>query len=160
MALYLLLSLNSLGITMAGRIIPPSAPSTVTRPLVSSEVETYVKPQLGHKQKVFQVREVKGCLPKGFRHNSAPSRFVNYKPLDSSGCSGMHSEKKPWWCFLNGRGFVDCIWFFKFTSSLQDEKIVYVFYVGYCDWYIVTYNFERRAWQGERVSEHFLFLYV
>ncbi|KAL1345487.1 hypothetical protein HN51_019215 [Arachis hypogaea] len=89
--LYLLLSLD---LTMGGRIIPPSAPSTVTRPLVSSEVETYVKPQLDHKQKVFQVREVKGCLPKGFRHNSAPSRFVNYDPLGSSGCSGMRSGKQ------------------------------------------------------------------
>ncbi|WVZ00858.1 hypothetical protein V8G54_026927 [Vigna mungo] len=70
---------------MAGRIIPPSAPSTVTRPLVSSEVENYVKPQLNHKQKALQGREVKGCLPKGSRHNSAPSRFVNYKTLGSAG---------------------------------------------------------------------------
>ncbi|XP_047175189.1 uncharacterized protein LOC124842692 [Vigna umbellata] len=91
--IYLLLSLNSLGTTMAGRIIPPSAPSTVTRPLVSSEVENYVKPQLNHKQKALQGREVKGCLPKGSRHNSAPSRFVNYKTLGSTGCSRMHSGK-------------------------------------------------------------------
>ncbi|TKY48560.1 hypothetical protein E2542_SST25980 [Spatholobus suberectus] len=93
LAIYLLLSLNSLGTTMGGRIIPPSAPSTVTRPLVSSEVETYVKPHLDHKQKTFQGREVKDCLPKGSRHNSAPSRFVNYKTLGSGGCSRMHSEK-------------------------------------------------------------------
>jgi len=69
---------------MAGQIIPPSAPSTITRPLVSSEVETYVKPQLGHKHKVLQGREVKDCLPKGSRHNSTPSRFVNFKTLGSS----------------------------------------------------------------------------
>jgi len=94
LAIYLLLSLNSLGTTMGGRIIPPSAPSTVTRPLVSSEVENYVKPQLiNHKQKALQGREVKGCLPKGSRHNSAPSRFVNYKTLGSGGCSRMHSGK-------------------------------------------------------------------
>ncbi|KAE9600589.1 hypothetical protein Lalb_Chr14g0374511 [Lupinus albus] len=93
--LCLFLSLNSLGITMAGRIVPPSAPSTVTRPLVSSEVETYVKPHLDHKEKIFKGREVKGCLPKGSRHNSAPSRFVNYKILGSGGCSGMHNSKKP-----------------------------------------------------------------
>ncbi|KAE9585771.1 hypothetical protein Lalb_Chr24g0394821 [Lupinus albus] len=93
--LCLLLSLNYLSITMGGRIIPPSAPSTVTRPLVSSEVETYVKPHLDHKEKIFKGREVKGCLPKGSRHNSAPSRFVNYKILGSGGCSGMHNSKKP-----------------------------------------------------------------
>lgn len=94
LSIYLLISLNCLGTTIGGRIIPPSAPSTVTRPLFSSEVETYVMPQLDHKQKVFQLgREVKGCLPKGSRHNSAPSRFVNFKPLGSSGCSKMHSGK-------------------------------------------------------------------
>ncbi|KAK7324915.1 hypothetical protein VNO77_28858 [Canavalia gladiata] len=89
-AIFLLLSLNS---TLAGRIIPPSAPSTVTRPLVASEVENYVKPQLDHQHKAFQGREVKGCLPKGSRHNSAPSRFVNFKTLGSGGCSRMRSEK-------------------------------------------------------------------
>ncbi|OIW03914.1 hypothetical protein TanjilG_30190 [Lupinus angustifolius] len=88
--LCLFLSLNSL----AGRVIPPSAPSTVTRPLVSSEVETYVKPHLDHKEKIFKGREVNGCLPKGSRHNSTPSRFVNYNTL-GSGCSGMHNSKKP-----------------------------------------------------------------
>ncbi|KAK7272171.1 hypothetical protein RJT34_28608 [Clitoria ternatea] len=94
-AIYLLLSLNSFVTTMGGRIIPPSAPSTVTRPLVSSEVETYVKPQLDHKQKAFQAREVKGCLPKGSKRNSAPSRFVNFRTQGSGGCSRMHSDKKP-----------------------------------------------------------------
>ena len=106
LAIYLLLSLNSLvGTTMGGRIIPPSAPSTVTRPLVSSEVENYVKPQLNHKQKALQGREVKGCLPKGSRHNSAPSRFVNYKTLGSGGCSRIHSGK-PWRCFVEWKNFL------------------------------------------------------
>jgi hypothetical protein len=94
LAIYLLLSLNSLHTTIGGRIIPPSAPSTVTRPLVSSEVASFVMPNQDHKQKVFQLgREVKGCLPKGARHNSAPSRFVNFKPEGSGGCSKMHSGK-------------------------------------------------------------------
>ncbi|KAK2370876.1 hypothetical protein QL285_083883 [Trifolium repens] len=94
LAIYLFLSLNSFGKTIGGRIIPPSAPSTVTRPLVLSEVESFVMPQKDHKQKVFQLgREVKGCLPKGARHNSAPSRFVNFKPQGSGGCSKMHSRK-------------------------------------------------------------------
>ncbi|KAJ1384052.1 hypothetical protein SESBI_42839 [Sesbania bispinosa] len=77
---------------MAARIIPRSAPSTVTRPLLS-EAETYLKPHLDHKQKIFQGRQVKNCLPKGYRHNSAPSRFVNYNTLGSGECSGIHSEK-------------------------------------------------------------------
>lgn len=100
LVIYFVVSLNCLSTTMGGRIIPPSAPSTVTRPLVSSsssEAETYVKPEMNHKERsVFQGREVKGCLPKGFRHDSAPSRFVNYKPLGSrlSGCSKMHSDQK------------------------------------------------------------------
>ncbi|KAK7312593.1 hypothetical protein VNO77_36558 [Canavalia gladiata] len=94
LALYLILSLNSLHITMAARVIPRSAPSTVTRPLFLSEAETYLKPHLDHNQKVFfQGRQVKNCLPKGYRHNSAPSRFVNYNTLGSSGCSGMHEQK-------------------------------------------------------------------
>ncbi|KAL2328571.1 hypothetical protein Fmac_021998 [Flemingia macrophylla] len=93
LALYLIVSLHSLDMTVAARIIPQSAPSTVTRPLFLSEAETYLKPHLGHKQNVFQGRQVKNCLPKGYRHNSAPSRFVNYDTLGSSGCSGMRSEK-------------------------------------------------------------------
>ncbi|QCD88145.1 hypothetical protein DEO72_LG3g2687 [Vigna unguiculata] len=93
LALFFLLSLNSLHITIAARVIPQSAPSTVTRPLFLSEAETYLKPHLGHKHSVFREGQVKNCLPKGYRHNSAPSRFVNYNTLGSSGCSGMRLEK-------------------------------------------------------------------
>ncbi|KAK7257681.1 hypothetical protein RIF29_31829 [Crotalaria pallida] len=95
LSLYLLLSLYSLDMTMAARIIPRSAPSTVTTPQLLSEAETYLKPHIDNKQKFFQGKQFKNCLPKGFRHNSAPSRFVNYDTLGSSGCSGMDSQKKP-----------------------------------------------------------------
>ncbi|OIW08546.1 hypothetical protein TanjilG_03222 [Lupinus angustifolius] len=78
---------------MAARIIPRSAPSTVTRPLILSDAETYLKPNVDHKQKFIQGRQFKNCLPKGFRHNSTPSRFVNYNTLGSSGCSGIPSPK-------------------------------------------------------------------
>ncbi|KAL3597834.1 hypothetical protein D5086_009471 [Populus alba] len=84
--IYFLLSSNSLGITMAGRDIPKlpsSVPSTmVTVPLVS-QGEDYVKmkPLLNRKRPFFGGRDVKGCLPKGYRHSSAPSRFVNNLPL-------------------------------------------------------------------------------
>ncbi|KAF1896488.1 hypothetical protein Lal_00034186 [Lupinus albus] len=74
---------------MAARVIPTSAPSTV----ILSEAETYLKPNVDHKQKFFQGRQFKNCLPKGFRHNSTPSRFVNYNTLGSSGCSGIPSPK-------------------------------------------------------------------
>ncbi|KAL5056120.1 hypothetical protein RYX36_036802 [Vicia faba] len=91
LALSFLLSLNSLHTIMAARTIPSSAPSTVTKPLFSSQAENYLKPHLDHKQGFFQGRQVKNCLPKGYRHNSAPSRFVNYDTL--GGCSGIRSEK-------------------------------------------------------------------
>nr|AFK38688.1 unknown [Medicago truncatula] len=89
LVLYLVFLLNSLDTNMAARIIPSSAPSTVTRPLFGET--NYLKPHLDHKQKFFQGRQVKNCLPKGYRHNSAPSRFVNYDTL--GGCSGIHSDK-------------------------------------------------------------------
>ncbi|CAN6559863.1 unnamed protein product [Malus baccata var. baccata] len=62
---------------MAARNIPSSAPSTIVRPLVTEGGDRYVsmKPRdLNPKEQVFHGREVKGCLPKGFRHASAPSR--------------------------------------------------------------------------------------
>ncbi|CAH9072869.1 unnamed protein product [Cuscuta europaea] len=35
----------------------------------------------------FHGKEIKDCLPKGFRHASAPSRYVNYHILGSFRCS-------------------------------------------------------------------------
>lgn len=98
----LLVLLSSFDVSMAGRAIPSSAPSTVVRPLVTDDVQDYVsmRPHLnpGRKQ-VFRGREFKGCLPKGFRHASAPSRFVNYHTLGAApGCnsSKQSKSKKPW----------------------------------------------------------------
>ncbi|KAA0035234.1 hypothetical protein E5676_scaffold173G00130 [Cucumis melo var. makuwa] len=75
---------------MCARCVPPSAPSTIVRPLAATpdNAEDYetVKPQLiNRKRLVFGGNEVKSCLPKGFRRSSAPSRFVNYHT--SGGCS-------------------------------------------------------------------------
>lgn len=39
--------------------------------------------------RVFQGRNVEGCLPKGFRRSSAPSRYINYQPLESA-CSSTN----------------------------------------------------------------------
>lgn len=41
--------------------------------------------------------EVEGCLPKGGRRSSAPSRYINYQPLGSTICSTSvhHQVKNP-----------------------------------------------------------------
>ncbi|KAG2674023.1 hypothetical protein I3843_13G103000 [Carya illinoinensis] len=87
----LLLVLSSLHTNMAARQIPSSAPSTIVRPFVS-EAHKYVsiKPRFHHKHRVFRGKGLKNCLPKGFRHSSAPSRFVNYHPLVSPGCASSN----------------------------------------------------------------------
>ncbi|KAK3422281.1 hypothetical protein EUGRSUZ_G02861 [Eucalyptus grandis] len=39
---------------------------------------------------------VESCLPKGLRHTSAPSRYINYQPLgSSSACSPSNDIKSP-----------------------------------------------------------------
>jgi hypothetical protein len=90
---YFLLSSNSLGITMAGRAIPSSVPSTMMPPL-DSQGEDYVerRPLSNHRRPFFGTEpDVKGCLPKGYRHSSAPSRYVNNLPLIS--CSKLHGKR-------------------------------------------------------------------
>ena len=44
----------------------------------------------------FRKRAVNSCLPKGFRHSSAPSRYVNYHTLGSTMCSpGKRMAARP-----------------------------------------------------------------
>ncbi|KAL9675649.1 hypothetical protein QQ045_003852 [Rhodiola kirilowii] len=43
----------------------------------------------------FNDKEVKGCLPKGFRRASAPSRFANFHTLRWTGCHASESSKQP-----------------------------------------------------------------
>lgn len=73
----------------------------MARPLESSRYGDYVtmkpKPsdggQGGHG---FHSRDVESCLPKGFRHSSAPSRYVNYHTLGSTTmCSSNDHVAKP-----------------------------------------------------------------
>lgn len=80
MFFYVLLLLSSLeSYSMAGRIIPSSVPSTM-RPL--SEDYVKMKPIAINKGKaIFHGKDLKDCMPKGYRHASAPSRFVNLYPL-------------------------------------------------------------------------------
>ncbi|KAG5238046.1 transmembrane [Salix suchowensis] len=91
---HFILSSISLGITMAGRDIPTrpsSVPSSMMPPL-DSHGEDYVKmkPLFNHNRPFFVDPVVKGCLPKGYRHSSAPSRFVNNLPLLS--CSKLREK--------------------------------------------------------------------
>ncbi|KAM3399177.1 hypothetical protein P3S68_002693 [Capsicum galapagoense] len=54
-----------------------------------------MKPQRNHnKGLIFHGKEVRNCLPKGFRHASAPSRYVNYHILGSIECSQDKNFKK------------------------------------------------------------------
>lgn len=131
--LHCLLLLSCFDVSMAARNIPSSAPSTMVRPLVTEGEDRYVsmKPQdLKHKQQVFHGREVKGCKPKGFRHASAPSRFVN-----SAGCSSDMHTKKPW---DDGDGLFPvafCIWFWTWMCVVGISycvMVMYGLYVFYC----------------------------
>ncbi|GMP69145.1 hypothetical protein CsSME_00028517 [Camellia sinensis var. sinensis] len=67
-----------------------------TRPR-GSKSQDYVdfKPETSHGQHdSFQSRDVNGCLPKGLRYSSAPSRNINYHTFGSNLCSsGKHMTK-------------------------------------------------------------------
>ena len=88
--MFLLVLLCPLGLALAGREAPSRGRDFVrVKPLI-----------MDHKRQVFGGREVKGCMPKGFRHSSAPSRFVNFHTLGSLGCSsptsvGRAASRKP-----------------------------------------------------------------
>ncbi|GKV08353.1 hypothetical protein SLE2022_197780 [Rubroshorea leprosula] len=87
--LVLLLS-SSLHVSMAIRDIPSSVPSTM-RPASVDYVK--MNTEVTHRHQVFRDREVEGCLPKGYKHSSAPSRYVNYQPLGS--CTSKPDPTKP-----------------------------------------------------------------
>ena len=82
---------SSSDVAMAGRDIPSSVPSTM-RPASVDYVK--MNPQVvNHKQEVFHEKEVKGCMPKGSKRSSAPSRDVNYQTFGSSCGTKAHSKK-------------------------------------------------------------------
>ncbi|CAL1404197.1 unnamed protein product [Linum trigynum] len=75
---------------------PSSVPSTMVNDVPpyhdsSAKEKGYVELKRNHGGRegqvvVFGGKEVKDCMPKGFRHTSAPSRYVNYLPLLGSNC--------------------------------------------------------------------------
>ncbi|XVF46270.1 hypothetical protein PTKIN_Ptkin03bG0014400 [Pterospermum kingtungense] len=78
-------------VAMAGREIPSSVPSTM-RPAKVDYMK--MNPQvLSHKQQVFHDKEVKGCMPKGSKRSSAPSRYVNFQTFGSACGTKPHSQK-------------------------------------------------------------------
>uniref|UniRef100_A0A7N0RCV1 Secreted protein n=1 Tax=Kalanchoe fedtschenkoi TaxID=63787 RepID=A0A7N0RCV1_KALFE len=77
-----------------------AARDLVASPRLSSLVRIEMRTlTLGPKRspgRFFHDKEVRGCLPKGFRHASAPSRFANYHTFGWTGCRATNrSPKKP-----------------------------------------------------------------
>lgn len=77
---------------MAGRDIPSSVPSTM-RPVSVDYVKMNPQVLNNHKEEVFHEKQVKGCMPKGSKHSSAPSRYVNFQTLGSACATKPHSQK-------------------------------------------------------------------
>ncbi|OMO58358.1 hypothetical protein COLO4_34705 [Corchorus olitorius] len=93
--IFLFIFSSCSNVAMAGRDIPSSVPSTM-RPASVDYVKMKADEVLSDKpQVIFHEKEVKGCMPKGTTHSSAPSRYVNYQTLGSSCGSKTHSDKIP-----------------------------------------------------------------
>lgn len=74
-----------------------SVPSTQMPlfPESQQHLATMKLPPLFREHRAFDGREVKGCMPKGQGHSSAPSRFVNYQPLGSAASRCSPSPSVP-----------------------------------------------------------------
>lgn len=100
-----------------------------SRPL-GSKLEDYTmfRPKVIEGKHRLGGKQVEGCMPKGRRHSSAPSRYINYQPLDSLMCSPLnHRVDKPW---------ISCCFDAHFVS-LQC-KICYTFIIS---WLLCTLFF-------------------
>ncbi|GMY09264.1 hypothetical protein FCV25MIE_04503 [Fagus crenata] len=94
MALLLLVLLNPPLLVMT-RMNSMSRIAVAMKPLESNP-PSYVtlKPKTSHGG--FRKRSVNSCLPKGFHHSSAPSRYVNYHTFGSTMCSsGKRIKARP-----------------------------------------------------------------
>lgn len=94
---YILLFLFPIHESMAGRPLPSSGPSTMMAPLATKAREYAImkmKPMLDQEGRVFHGKQVKACMPKGRRHSSAPSRYVNFHTFDGLlGCETSRQSK-------------------------------------------------------------------
>lgn len=105
-AMYFLIIIlcSNFELSLAGRPIPPSGPSTIVRPLVVSEeqedVTMKLKPRdelMNSKQQIFHAREFKACMPKGSssKQGSTPSRFVNFHGFGPDCSTSGNNPNKP-----------------------------------------------------------------
>lgn len=84
---------------MGGRALPYSGPSTMMAPLATKAREYAImkmKPMLDEEGagRFFHGKQVKACMPKGRRHSSAPSRYVNSYTFDGLlGCETSRQSK-------------------------------------------------------------------
>ncbi|KAL3530528.1 hypothetical protein ACH5RR_009850 [Cinchona calisaya] len=56
---------------------------------------TMKPPRLHHRKELPFGGEIRNCMPKGFSHSSAPSRYVNLQPFGSSPCFTRKHSKHP-----------------------------------------------------------------
>ncbi|KAE8711416.1 ATPase, AAA-type, CDC48 protein [Hibiscus syriacus] len=85
----------STDVAIAARNIPSSVPSTMM-PTSVDYVKTNPRVLVHSKHEVFNKKELfKGCMPKGAKHSSAPSRYVNYRTLGSSCATNKPHSQKP-----------------------------------------------------------------
>ncbi|KAK4375950.1 hypothetical protein RND71_006627 [Anisodus tanguticus] len=69
--------------------------SSKTFPLSSKIAEEYMIMKRHNKRPIFHGKDIKNCLPKGFRHASGPCRYVNNHIFGSLGCSQDKHFKQP-----------------------------------------------------------------
>ncbi|KAI3421682.1 uncharacterized protein J3R85_012043 [Psidium guajava] len=96
-ALVLLL-LASAGLASAARggAMLSSVPSTMIPLFPDSREQVTMRGPFHRKgAHVFGGKQLTNCMPKGSRHSSAPSRFVNYEPLGSSSRCSTPSPTGP-----------------------------------------------------------------
>ncbi|KAJ4971304.1 hypothetical protein NE237_004403 [Protea cynaroides] len=76
---------------------PPVAFATTPLAQLAAESQNHatLQPKPVHERHVFRGGEIKSCLPKGFRRNSAPSRYANYHIFGSPCASDEHHQNKP-----------------------------------------------------------------
>ncbi|KAM7522390.1 hypothetical protein LguiA_012292 [Lonicera macranthoides] len=85
---------------VAGRALPARAPVISAPPTQKGDTYVIMKPRLSHEGEsggIINGKGLKNCMPKGFRHSSTPSRFVNFHTLRTLGCSSLSAreDKKP-----------------------------------------------------------------
>ncbi|KAJ4979062.1 hypothetical protein NE237_009842 [Protea cynaroides] len=75
---------SSLKVALATRLLAPKSQNYMN-----------LQPKPDHKKHVFHGGEIKNCMPKGIRHSSAPSRYVNNHILGSTLCDSDKHYVKP-----------------------------------------------------------------